>query len=1072
MPDYLRDDQLFTERLTGRMISDTGQMLMNPEISEDPGVLEWLGHGAQFLFSKLPTTWLQESGMALATHDFSDETGFWERMSEAGDVAYKVTMDNIKHGFGEASMDYGKALVDEYLPNMDPDYRDMTAMAFNILFDPANIALGGGAALKGTRYLAKHAASKALTSHRAGSKISNFASDYLERLYKTGKITDDDYFRLDKAAAAAEDAKTRPAMEAFFKENDDPRYLNGIEALEAEDAGAFFKEKRDAINGGLPSDKLVGDIDAASDLSIEAGVYGLGNDALLEVSGMNLQKMSPFDLYNALSIDKVNNSLRTSDVFKAVKNPSKFLEKVCAVKLRDVLKKDVSSLMPEEIVKLQQSLALATNYAHQVARKALKTGSQVYEEAAENAGVLVKNMEEFALAWAEGADPKIIKMLGEKVTGGRALDAIVHKNAFGAAKGGKFERNLKLQIDGMASINHTHGMTRFMQAIKSAGGLPLVTLDNMYQYMIHAMLSGPQTHLVNLTSNASYMMMQPVTHLATMVPKLLTQPHHVLDAIGDASQSMAGMVEGIGDGLKYMFRTNDVAKGRLATKHDYAARMYRGHDLTETLGQTGKGVDSRATEAMDLVSPFTPGGWLMRSDFFFKTVNYRMALRVESAKAARTAMRDGDPRSFKELFTEYMDDPQGWGGMEMAAETATINTFQKELGRFGGGMRAVLQGPGLRWYFPFFRTQANIIKVGWEHTPMGYFQTLRDLYRGNTAQAELAFTRASMGTAMMASAISLTDPEIISGTWEMGSAYDDLMRSKGMPEYHIRVGDKLVDYSKIEPLRFILGTAATYRAAINNLDLSVKENMDVFNGLMSAMIAPMAKMALDGRFISSLGQIHTLVQVIRERGTATALQSMASRLAPAFVPNAIAQFNRYQIDGEFKASDDFITRTISKIPVLSASLPPHRNLFGDPMVTPDGFGPDIISPVAVFKRQEDAIVKEINRLQVPLERPGRDIGGVQLTLEEYDRLTEIAGRGSKRYGLPPLRKTLKALLSESIYKDSTDENKRKFVRSYVTAYRKYARGIVLEESSDLQRRVVEKERISLQFNQTPQQANG
>jgi hypothetical protein len=748
------------------------------------------------------------------------------------------------------------------------------------------------------------------------------------------------------------------------------------------------------------------------------------------------------------------------------KAADKMIDSIFDAKLSDLLRKDVAHLTTAEKIKLEQSIASVSNYVEALAQRALKNPSAVYDQAVQEGVNLLAHMDDVAKAIVDGAGDDALKLLSKQKSGAAALDSILMKD-IASFKAGDAKALSRLNSEFISQLDSPHKLTRFVQGMKWASSKFTGKMDTAYRYFIHSVLSGPQTHVVNMTSNTAYMMMQPVTHFLSSIPKLAYAPKEFLSTIDEARQMVVGAVESFGDAMRISTQFNKVKSGRMSLRHNYDARLFRGHEAQEMmrgkLDDLGYGFDGRAADAVNHLTAWKPGDWLLREDFFFKTMNYRMSARVQAAKRARQMVKDGLEGDYKKAFVKALDDPTE-AAISQGIDFAAVNTFQKQLGEKGGALRLALQGPGLRWFFPFFRTQVNLIKIGAEHSPIGFYKSIRDAMRGNRTMSELAFTRASMGTGLALTVINAVDTENITGTWERGSAYDDLARSAGSPEYSLKIGDKWYDYSKIEPLRYILGLVASYKQALDNLDLTLEENLNTLNVMGSLIVEPFAKVSLDNRFLVTISSVIQTLQDLRKGSVAEAGAKNAKRLVASFVPNALAQMNRYYVDPSFREADDFITRSLSKIPSLSKTLPPHRNLFGDPVVSPPGIGPDILSPIAVHKRKDNKIAKEIRRVQLNIERPSYEVQGQRLNEVEYSRLNEIAGKGSFQHGLPPIADTLREVIKADEYKNASDEGKQKILRYYINKQRGYARRILMAETPALVERIQQQQQIIQSLN--------
>jgi hypothetical protein len=125
----------------------------------------------------------------------------------------------------------------------------------------------------------------------------------------------------------------------------------------------------------------------------------------------------------------------------------------------------------------------------------------------------------------------------------------------------------------------------------------------------------------------------------------------------------------------------------------------------------------------------------------------------------------------------------------------------------------------------------------------------------------------------------------------------------------------------------------------------------------------------------------------------------------------------------------------ARTPGLSESLPPKRNMLGDPIRFPPALGPDSISPFAMSKDLSDPVKAELARLSYGFKAPSEKIndGRIDLTKyksakgqDAYDRLMEL--RGIERKGRYTLKERLQNEISSDHYQrlpEGTDQYQSK-----------------------------------------------
>jgi hypothetical protein len=198
-----------------------------------------------------------------------------------------------------------------------------------------------------------------------------------------------------------------------------------------------------------------------------------------------------------------------------------------------------------------------------------------------------------------------------------------------------------------------------------------------------------------------------------------------------------------------------------------------------------------------------------------------------------------------------------------------------------------------------------------------------------------------------------------------------------------------------------------------------------------------------------------------------------------------------QPDSAFKGIEAMKNALMADLPFFSESLPPRRNLWGEPVVYPAGFGPDTISPIASReepKGQRKLVVDEMVRLGVagkafhPEAPDGeqylvvkmapksikKNIAGqsisVDMNPEQYDKFVQYAaGYGLKSNFYPMGRKlTLEQALAEEIKGNYPNlgsqknvQNKRLIISQIVSKYREAAAAQLQIDDPDINQKHID-----------------
>jgi hypothetical protein len=641
----------------------------------------------------------------------------------------------------------------------------------------------------------------------------------------------------------------------------------------------------------------------------------------------------------------------------------------------------------------------------------------------------------------------------------------------------------------------------FNQTVRQVGEAKLS--GAIHQAWINGLLSSPKTHAVNILSNSlTAVWAVPERYLAAGISQTVGDG---AITYGEASAKAFGMTKGIRDGFRLAVETSKIglmdftsdaanlagiergktfglderiaaAKNRLE-KESLNADLYNlfgkieGNHTNQITGSAfgvddagkfGQGI-AMVGKALNL-----PSAALQAEDAFFKSIGYRMEL---NALAYREAVREGlEGKELAERITSIIADPPETLKLE-AVDAAAYQTFTKPLGDIGkGAQRFVRRVPGGRYVVPFIRTPTNIMKYTLERTPLAFFHKgiLADIKAGGPRGAE-AMARITMGSMIMIVVADMTAEGTITGAGPNDPKLRKIKMDSGWKPYSIKVGDKWVQYKRLDPIGMIVGIGAdiselTADAADEESEqLAVAGVMALAQNLASktyaqgivefiAAIDPNNPTSNPARYMerqigsfvpysSILRQTsQTIDPVLRETRTSVADEDLPDALKG--LPDPVAE----HIQG-------MINKVKSNIPGQSANLPPRRDLWGDPITRESGIGWafDLVSPVAIATNEDDPVNKAILDNRVKLSNPPRRIDGVSLTGEEYSQFVEMAGK--------PAKQALDELVTSPGWdslSDGPDGMKAEVIRNVINQFRAAARAQMVATTPSLRQRILER----------------
>lgn len=602
--------------------------------------------------------------------------------------------------------------------------------------------------------------------------------------------------------------------------------------------------------------------------------------------------------------------------------------------------------------------------------------------------------------------------------------------------------------------------------------------DAALSIWINALLSGPKTHIANMISNTSVLgLAQIERRVGEGVSGALDSADGV--AAGEAVERYHGMVEG----LKDLFRLSGDSsfwrylKGEVTAAGPEKIERAASKGAVDPLSAEAWGIAANTTpgRVIDFLSGAVklPGAALEAEDFLFKSLNYRMELHALALRQATREVQAGaiPAERLKERMAALITDPPEQIRLD-ATEAALVNTFTSRPGWFGQGvMRTVSQGPALRLIMPFVRTPVNLFRFAAERSPAAPLvrQWRADIAAGG-ARRDLALARMATGTAIMMVAMDMAQNGLITGRAPSSPGEREMFFRDGKKEYAVKLGDRWVQVSRMDPLGTTLGIAGDLAATFAG-DFDEDYEEDAARAVTAAIFAA-AYNATSKTYLSGLSGLM--------RGAiygGEAAENEIKSFIGTLMPTGAAEVARI-LDPVSRDAADLTDGLVRRSPWSSKELPKQRDLWGREVSLQSGLGQayDVLSPA--YSSREDAapIDRELRALGYFPSKPGRrvffpagwdDTVGIDLRTFDphlYWRYVELAGNGLKHpvwdLGLFDLANQIVAGKHDltEVYRARPADRRAAFWQTLIADYRDRARKQLLDESPELRREIAERHR--------------
>lgn len=505
------------------------------------------------------------------------------------------------------------------------------------------------------------------------------------------------------------------------------------------------------------------------------------------------------------------------------------------------------------------------------------------------------------------------------------------------------------------------------------------------------LLSGPKTHIVNITSNALTLAGKPVeTVFAAGIDRVRSgaRGERQQRFVREAAAEVVGFRAGVSEGMRR------AARAWAEALPDTEAQKFNE-------SQNAHAIPGRVGKAIRI--PFRALG---AADSFFKAINESSEIYREAYRRARVEGLSG--KQLEGRIAEIVADPPG-DLMDMAKKEADYRTFNQEMGPAGKwvGKSKELPFVGMlaELLLPFIRTPLNIAKFGLERTPINYGRILYKALRKELAGTELTkeLAKPAIGTLITVGVANLVMDDKITGGGPKGKAAREALYRTGWQPYSIKIGDNYYSYNRFEPIGMIFGTTADFVELVLNRDERVKNVVDGAN-LVAMSIA---KNWTSKTFLKGFSDAINALEDPARYGQQF-INGYAGSLIPSAVNTVVQASDPYRRD--IRGLGDTMA---SRVPGLSEGLPEKLDLWGRPIKKAGLNVVDrAISPVAISPKSDDFVDNEMVRLGLHPGAANRKIYGNELTPEQYNEYVQLAGQRA----YPQVLNILQSVYSDDLKK--------------------------------------------------------
>jgi hypothetical protein len=304
---------------------------------------------------------------------------------------------------------------------------------------------------------------------------------------------------------------------------------------------------------------------------------------------------------------------------------------------------------------------------------------------------------------------------------------------------------------------------------------------------------------------------------------------------------------------------------------------------------------------------------------------------------------------------------------------------------------------------PFVRTITNVGLRILDFSPAGFIRaTLNQIDPETRGQRALVrdVSRSLTGSTVIATGAYLAANGLMNGAAPDNEKEKEQFYSEGRQPYSIYLNGYWMQLNRISPIGNLLAIGAELYKQSED-----KEGFDLaVAGLFSA-----AKNVKEQSMLIGISQFTKAIDY------PTSAEKFINRSVASGIPAIVGRLAR-TVDPTLRKPEGLTQSIAVRLPFLSQIVPPKRNVFGEPVDVPGG-SLSLFDPFSSTKPNQDPILLEASKAEVPLDIPNDKISGVKLNNREFDVYHKFYGK--------LLKQTLASLIQNPLYKDAPALDKKK-----------------------------------------------
>jgi hypothetical protein len=600
------------------------------------------------------------------------------------------------------------------------------------------------------------------------------------------------------------------------------------------------------------------------------------------------------------------------------------------------------------------------------------------------------------------------------------------------------------------------------------------TGDMIMEHWINGLLTGPKTHLANLTGNTITPAWAVLDRAVGARISIFRRMHGGEGGIepGEALAMLFGwkhsLREGFGLALRNQFKDPNTWKLMAGTRLEHKQNAISGENVSRTFWGSRLGVTPTNTAgvAFDYIGKavqFLGGRLLNSGDVMARATSYRMQLYSMAHRSVQAKGLTGQAK-IDEIIRLVQNPPED---IHFSADDfADENTFQTPLGATGrAASRFMSEYPMTRLLLPFMRTPINIMKWVLNHTPASATWELSaanpeakkivGAIKAGGAEGDLAMAKMATGTTMIAAAAFMAEEDRCVGG--LYGSKGRAMRRQNIPPYSCKIGDTWVTYNRLDPVGMLIGLGADVHTISAMAPRTIEGEQEVSDMMVAGALAVTSNLASKTYLMTVMDVFDALNSPDRPDKLERILRRYPGTLITPM--SSLARTATQAIDPIIHGTKtlNWWDETLARYGFLHDpdEYSDIRNLWGDRIDRRDAGPLFWLMPIAFHKEKYSLADREIQENEMYVSRP-RDYRGsgrfkIQMTSQEYDYFMQGFAKEVRRHpnwdGYTPrkgqhpegltLKPYIEALIRSDVYQAQTrgpDGGREKLLTGAVEEY--------------------------------------